>query len=55
LDGATVTREEINERYEGRASSGIMLILYSLPMFEPVKVGRRQAVQLRHRAARLSE
>ena len=47
LAGEPVTREEINERYEGRASSGIMLILSSLPAFELVKLGQRQAVRLR--------
>lgn len=46
LHGATVTREEINEQYEGRASSGIMLVLSSLPVFEPLKLHGRQAVRL---------
>ncbi len=46
IRGETVAREEINEQYNGRASSGIMLILSSLPLFELVKLGRRQALRL---------
>jgi restriction system protein len=42
-----VTREQINERYTGRASSGIMLILSSMPLFEPVTLDGRRAVRRR--------
>lgn len=47
LDGATVTRAQINDRYAGRASSGITLILGAIPLFEAVTVGRLQALRLR--------
>jgi restriction system protein len=47
LRGATVTRDEINVRYPGRASSGIMLILSQIPLFESVAVGRKQALRQR--------
>lgn len=46
LDGQTVTREQINEHYEGRASSGVMLLLAALPVFESVLVSGRQAVRM---------
>ena len=46
IRGETVTREEINENYDGRASSGIVLILSALPLFELVKLGSRQALRL---------
>jgi restriction system protein len=52
IHGETVTREEINEHYEGRASSGIMLILSSLPLFEAVKLSSRQALRLVHGSLR---
>jgi restriction system protein len=47
LDGRIVTRVEIDEQYPGRASSGVVLVLLALPMFEATTVGRRQAVRLR--------
>jgi hypothetical protein len=36
LRGETVTRTEINDAYPGRASSGIVLILGQVPLFEVV-------------------
>lgn len=36
LRGETVTRAEINDEYPGRASSGIVLILGQVPLFEVV-------------------
>lgn len=41
LDGEVVLREEINDQYPKRASSGIVLILGSLAIFEQVKVGSK--------------
>jgi hypothetical protein len=35
LEGETVLREDINAHCIGRASSGVMLILGSIPLFEP--------------------
>jgi len=46
LAGETVTRAEINERYIKRGSSGIVLILASLPMFEVTKVDGRVALEM---------
>jgi restriction system protein len=34
LNGETVTRAEINDEYTGRASSGVLLILSQIPLFE---------------------
>jgi Restriction endonuclease len=45
LEVGLVTREEINQRYEGRASSGIVLILAEIPEF--VVGGRPLTVCLR--------
>ena len=42
LAGATVTREQINDRYAGRASSGIMLILGEIPLFETATVAAKK-------------
>jgi Restriction endonuclease len=47
LRGDTITRDEINQHYTGRASSGITLILSSIPIFEMTKVGRRGAIRMR--------
>ncbi|MEW6581913.1 MAG: restriction endonuclease [Actinomycetota bacterium] len=44
LAGQPVTRAEINDRYPGRASSGIILILASLPMFDRTTLDGREAV-----------
>lgn len=46
LAGRTVTRDEINQRYIKRGSSGVVLILASLPMFETAKVGGKLALRL---------
>jgi hypothetical protein len=45
LEFGVVTREEINSRYEGRASSGIVLILAEVPEF--IVGGRPLSVSLR--------
>jgi restriction system protein len=45
-DGA-ITRDEINQHYVGRASSGITLVLAHVPLFEVG--GRPQTVRLRRR------
>lgn len=47
LAGETVLRDEINDQYVKRASSGIVLIVGSLPMFDTVKVGRKSGLRLR--------
>ncbi len=47
LAGATVTREQINDRYASRASSGIMLILGEIPLFETATVGREKVLRAR--------
>jgi len=47
LRGDTVTRDEINAEYPGRASSGIMLILSHVRLFETVVVDRKQALRKR--------
>lgn len=45
LETGSVTRQEINEQYEGRASSGVALILGQVPEFEaggrPLAIRRR--------------
>ncbi len=46
LAGHTVTRKEINERYTGRGSSGVYLILASAPIFGEVRVGGLMALKL---------
>jgi hypothetical protein len=50
LAGATVTREQINDRYTGRASSGIMLILGEIPLFETAMAGHGQVLRARRLA-----
>jgi len=45
LDGEVVLRKQINDQYQKRASSGIVLILGSLPMFEIVKVAAKQGLR----------
>lgn len=47
LAGETVSRKEIHERMGGRASSGVMLILGSVPDFETLSVGREKALRIR--------
>ena len=47
IDGDVVLRSEINDHYQKRASSGILLVLGSLPMFETTKVGPKLGVRLR--------
>jgi hypothetical protein len=47
LRGETVTRDEINAEYPGRASSGIVLVLSQVPLFEVIAVGRKQALRKR--------
>ena len=45
IDGETVSRSEINAQYPKRASSGIMLVICSLPMFESVRIGSKTGVR----------
>lgn len=45
LEYGSVTRQEINEQYAGRASSGIQLVLAEVPYFEVV--GRPSTIRLR--------
>lgn len=47
LAGETVSRKEIHERNPRQVSSGVMLILDSVPEFETVSVGRGKALRLR--------
>jgi hypothetical protein len=47
LAGDTVTRKEIHERDPRQVSSGVILILATVPLFEEVKVGRLNAIRLR--------
>jgi hypothetical protein len=47
LRGETVSRDEINQHYPGRASSGIALIVSSIPIFDTISVAGRQAMRLR--------
>lgn len=50
LAGMPVSRDDINSQYEGRASSGIQLILTQVPLFECS--GRPAVIRLkRHRTA----
>jgi len=46
LAGETLSRDDINGQYVGRASSGT-LILGAVPAFEIARVGREQAIRLR--------
>jgi restriction system protein len=45
LEYGSVTRQEINEQYSGRASSGIQLVLEQVPYFEVS--GRPSTIRLR--------
>lgn len=47
LAGETVTRDDINQRDPKRVSSGVVLVLASLPMFETTRVSGRSAVRLK--------
>jgi Restriction endonuclease len=47
LSGEAILREDINAHCLGRASSGVMLILSELPMFEPITQGRKQGLRMR--------
>jgi restriction system protein len=49
LEFGSVTRQEINEQYAGRASSGIQLILERVPFFEVA--GRPSTIRLRAKEA----
>jgi hypothetical protein len=42
-----VSREEINDRYARRASSGIALILCQVPLFESGRINRKECIRLR--------
>jgi hypothetical protein len=50
LSGDTVLREEINQHYQRRASSGVLAVLCALPLFEPVTLGRSKGVRMRRPA-----
>jgi hypothetical protein len=45
LSGATIERNEINEEFPHRYSSGVMLVLEQIEIFEPI--GPPSAVRLR--------
>jgi restriction system protein len=47
LEFGEVSRQEINEQYAGRASSGIQLILAQVPLFEVLTVRGRSVIRLR--------
>lgn len=47
LRGETVLRSEINAQCIGRVSSGVLLILSSLPMFELTNEARKQGLTMR--------
>ena len=47
LEFGSVTRQEINEQYTGRASSGIQLVLAQVPAFEVVTMDGRSTIRLR--------
>jgi restriction system protein len=47
LEFGSVTRQEINEQYAGRASSGIQLVLAQVPAFEVVTIDGRSTIRLR--------
>ena len=47
LSGQVVLRNEINDQYPKRASSGVVLILGSLEMFETVMVGSKTGLRLK--------
>lgn len=52
LDGETVLRDEINAQAIGRVSSGVMLILSALPMFELTNQAGKQGLAMRVDQAR---
>lgn len=52
LEYGSVTRQEINEQYAGRASSGIQLILAEVPAFEVVVIDNKSTIRLRSTARR---
>jgi hypothetical protein len=47
LLGDTVLREAINDRFRSPVSSGVLLILRTLPMFEVTAEGRKQGLKMR--------
>lgn len=47
LAGESVTRKQIHERNPRQVSSGVMLILGRVPLFELVTVGRLTAIRMR--------
>ena len=49
LNGDVVLREEINDQYPKRASSGVMLVLSALPLFMTVKVSGKTGLRMRGR------
>ena len=51
LEFGEVSRQEINEQYAGRASSGVQLILAQAPLFEVVTIGGRSTIRLRQTGA----
>lgn len=51
LAGETVSRDEINDQYPKRASSGVLAVLCALPIFEQVAVGRGVGVRIRQGGA----
>lgn len=46
IAGEIVLREDINDHAGGRASSGVLLILASLPQFEATSLSGKQALRL---------
>jgi restriction system protein len=47
LRGETVLREDINAQAIGRVSSGVMLVLGSVALFETTRVGGKQGLRMR--------
>jgi hypothetical protein len=47
LGGDTVSRDDINARYQGRGSSGIALILSFIPLFENVRIDGKERLRMR--------
>jgi hypothetical protein len=47
LHGETVSRDDINQHYAKRASSGITLILTAIPLFEATALGGQQGTRLK--------
>ena len=46
--GETVSRDEVNQQYPERASSGVMAVLGSIPLFEQVAVGEKRGLRIRN-------